>query len=95
MIQIKYTLNKVVDKIYSGVIDYSVYIKVPLSSPSTEEKDSEDNNMAAILDQKNYLEELNRHLNSSVNNLQQKVASLQTSNTILKGITFVIFVKSE
>uniref|UniRef100_A0A8C4IPX4 RUN domain-containing protein n=1 Tax=Dicentrarchus labrax TaxID=13489 RepID=A0A8C4IPX4_DICLA len=42
-----------------------------------------DGQITAILDQKNYVEELNRHLNASVNNLQAKVDALEKSNTKL------------
>ncbi|KAG7279164.1 hypothetical protein CRUP_022359, partial [Coryphaenoides rupestris] len=39
--------------------------------------------IASILDQKNYVEELNRQLNSTVNGLQGRVDSLEKSNTKL------------
>uniref|UniRef100_H2UQS9 RUN and FYVE domain containing 3 n=1 Tax=Takifugu rubripes TaxID=31033 RepID=H2UQS9_TAKRU len=42
-----------------------------------------DGQITAILDQKNYVEELNRHLSASVNNLQAKVDALEKSNTKL------------
>uniref|UniRef100_A0A2R9B5J8 RUN and FYVE domain containing 3 n=1 Tax=Pan paniscus TaxID=9597 RepID=A0A2R9B5J8_PANPA len=42
-----------------------------------------DGQITAILDQKNYVEELNRHLNATVNNLQAKVDALEKSNTKL------------
>ncbi|CDQ94624.1 unnamed protein product, partial [Oncorhynchus mykiss] len=42
-----------------------------------------DGQITAILDQKNYVEELNRHLSASVNNLQAKVDTMEKSNTKL------------
>uniref|UniRef100_A0A8D0GPV1 RUN and FYVE domain containing 3 n=1 Tax=Sphenodon punctatus TaxID=8508 RepID=A0A8D0GPV1_SPHPU len=44
---------------------------------------SRDGQITAILDQKNYVEELNRHLSATVNNLQAKVDALEKSNTKL------------
>ncbi|XP_063443984.1 RUN and FYVE domain-containing protein 2-like isoform X3 [Mytilus trossulus] len=68
-----------------GVIDFSLYLKdsrLQDSSPDNErEKDSK---MATILDQKNYLEELNRHLNATVTNLQQKMQDAMTTNALMK-----------
>uniref|UniRef100_A0A8C9TER0 RUN and FYVE domain-containing protein 2 n=1 Tax=Scleropages formosus TaxID=113540 RepID=A0A8C9TER0_SCLFO len=43
----------------------------------------ENGQIAAILDQKNYVEELNRQLNSTVHSLQGRVDSLEKSNTKL------------
>jgi predicted RNase H-like nuclease (RuvC/YqgF family) len=40
--------------------------------------------MSAVLDQKNYIEELNRHLNATVGNLQAKVEQLTTTNALMK-----------
>ncbi|XP_054539012.1 protein RUFY3 isoform X16 [Pan troglodytes] len=62
-----------------GVIDFSMYLKDGNSSKGTEG----DGQITAILDQKNYVEELNRHLNATVNNLQAKVDALEKSNTKL------------
>ncbi|XP_033070392.1 protein RUFY3 isoform X8 [Trachypithecus francoisi] len=62
-----------------GVIDFSMYLKDGNSSKGTEG----DGQITAILDQKNYVEELNRHLNATVNNLQTKVDALEKSNTKL------------
>lgn len=51
-----------------GVIDFSLYLRSSsLSSPDDEpapicNEDSSSGNMTAVLDQKNYIEELNRHL---------------------------------
>ncbi|KFO81530.1 RUN and FYVE domain-containing protein 2, partial [Cuculus canorus] len=62
-----------------GVIDFSMYLK------SDEEIGGKERNMqiAAILDQKNYVEELNRQLNSTVSSLHARVDSLEKSNTKL------------
>ncbi|XP_038615387.1 protein RUFY3 isoform X2 [Tachyglossus aculeatus] len=62
-----------------GVIDFSMYLKDGSSSKGSEG----DGQITAILDQKNYVEELNRHLNATVNNLQTKVDALEKSNTKL------------
>merc|ERR550525_1933173 len=40
--------------------------------------------MSAVLDQKNYIEELNRHLNATVTSLQAKVETLATTNALMK-----------
>ncbi|XP_039963782.1 protein RUFY3 isoform X5 [Bactrocera tryoni] len=73
-----------------GVIDFSLYLR---SSSRSNENDEEINqsleangqgNMIAVLDQKNYIEELNRHLNATVGNLQAKVESLTTTNALMK-----------
>ncbi|XP_077157266.1 protein RUFY3 isoform X4 [Paroedura picta] len=64
-----------------GVIDFSMYLKDGSSSKGSEG----DGQITAILDQKNYVEELNRHLSATVNNLQAKVDALEKSNTKLTG----------
>ncbi|XP_031685393.1 protein RUFY3 isoform X1 [Oncorhynchus kisutch] len=63
-----------------GVIDFSMYLKDGGHSSKTVEGDGQ---ITAILDQKNYVEELNRHLSASVNNLQAKVDTMEKSNTKL------------
>ncbi|XP_076021333.1 protein RUFY3 isoform X8 [Genypterus blacodes] len=63
-----------------GVIDFSMYLKDGGHSNKSAEGDGQ---ITAILDQKNYVEELNRHLSASVNNLQAKVDALEKSNTKL------------
>ncbi|XP_042911002.1 RUN and FYVE domain-containing protein 2 isoform X2 [Parasteatoda tepidariorum] len=66
-----------------GVIDFSLYLREsngevqPLEGVDT-------SNFTAVLDQKNYIEELNRHLNATVTDLQQKVEQLQTTNALMK-----------
>ncbi|XP_037027047.1 protein RUFY3 isoform X2 [Bradysia coprophila] len=72
-----------------GVIDFSLYLRS--SSRSSPEDDAAHNaiegaagNMSAVLDQKNYIEELNRHLNATVGNLQAKVETLTTTNALMK-----------
>ncbi|XP_068044300.1 protein RUFY3 isoform X4 [Anomalospiza imberbis] len=62
-----------------GVIDFSMYLKDGNSTKGSEG----DGQITAILDQKNYVEELNRHLSATVNNLQAKVDALEKSNTKL------------
>ncbi|XP_029050580.1 RUN and FYVE domain-containing protein 2 isoform X2 [Osmia bicornis bicornis] len=68
-----------------GVIDFSIYLRnsnhIPGESPDDE---LENDNMTTVLDQKNYIEELNRHLNATVTNLQAKVESLTTTNALMK-----------
>lgn len=58
-----------------GVIDFTMYLKDGSSSD-----DNGNANMTAVLDQKNYLEELNRGLNVSLGNLQLKVEILEKVN---------------
>ncbi|XP_059026082.1 RUN and FYVE domain-containing protein 2-like isoform X1 [Mustela nigripes] len=62
-----------------GVIDFSMYLK------NEEDIGNKERNVqiAAILDQKNYVEELNRQLNSTVSSLHSRVDSLEKSNTKL------------
>ncbi|KAJ8337633.1 hypothetical protein SKAU_G00365990, partial [Synaphobranchus kaupii] len=59
-----------------GVIDFSMYLKDPQSS----ESQKDDGKMTAILDQKHYIEELNRHLSCTVTDLQAKMDSLEKTN---------------
>ncbi|KAM4810436.1 protein RUFY3 isoform 1-T1 [Rhinophrynus dorsalis] len=62
-----------------GVIDFSMYLKEgPIAKCS-----EGDGQITAILDQKNYVEELNRQLSATVNNLQSKVDALEKSNSKL------------
>ncbi|KAM7072996.1 RUN and FYVE domain-containing protein 2 isoform 4-T4 [Molossus nigricans] len=62
-----------------GVIDFSMYLK------NEDDIGNKERNVqiAAILDQKNYVEELNRQLNSTVISLHSRVDSLEKSNTKL------------
>ncbi|KFQ43113.1 Protein RUFY3 [Nestor notabilis] len=69
-----------------GVIDFSMYLKDGNSTKGSEG----DGQITAILDQKNYVEELNRHLSATVNNLQAKVDALEKSNTKLTEEVSVI-----
>ncbi|XP_061541093.1 RUN and FYVE domain-containing protein 1 [Phycodurus eques] len=62
-----------------GVIDFSIYLK---DSTSTETP-KHDTKMTAILDQKHYIEELNRHLSGTVTDLQAKMDSLEKTNSKL------------
>jgi hypothetical protein len=46
-----------------GVIDFSLYLRSSTRpSPEEDQPAIEGGNMTAVLDQKNYIEELNRHL---------------------------------
>lgn len=46
-----------------GVIDFSLYLRSSSHSAGDSPEDEGDpNNMSTVLDQKNYIEELNRHL---------------------------------
>ncbi|XP_021347524.1 RUN and FYVE domain-containing protein 2-like isoform X4 [Mizuhopecten yessoensis] len=69
-----------------GVIDFSLYLKDTRLHDQSPDEDSAEgkSKMATILDQKNYLEELNRHLNATVTNLQQKMETAQTTNALMK-----------
>ncbi|XP_008291425.1 RUN and FYVE domain-containing protein 1 isoform X1 [Stegastes partitus] len=62
-----------------GVIDFSLYLKDPANS----ETQKDDSKMTAILDQKHYIEELNRHLSGTVTDLQAKMDSLEKTNSKL------------
>ncbi|GBM96198.1 RUN and FYVE domain-containing protein 2 [Araneus ventricosus] len=66
-----------------GVIDFSLYLREPNGEVQPLEG-VETSNFTAVLDQKNYIEELNRHLNATVTDLQQKVEQLQTTNALMK-----------
>ncbi|KAG7241863.1 hypothetical protein INR49_024833 [Caranx melampygus] len=62
-----------------GVIDFSLYLKDPVNSDTPKD----DAKMTAILDQKHYIEELNRHLSGTVTDLQAKMDSLEKTNSKL------------
>ncbi|KAM9795511.1 RUN and FYVE domain-containing protein 1 [Neosynchiropus ocellatus] len=62
-----------------GVIDFSLYLKDSTNSETTKN----DTKMTAILDQKHYIEELNRHLSGTVTDLQAKMDSLEKTNSKL------------
>ncbi|KFQ63747.1 RUN and FYVE domain-containing protein 2, partial [Pelecanus crispus] len=74
-----------------GVIDFSMYLK------SDDDIGGKERNVqiAAILDQKNYVEELNRQLNSTVSSLHARVDSLEKSNTKLIEEVFFSFMDAE
>ncbi|GJQ69074.1 hypothetical protein Trydic_g6238 [Trypoxylus dichotomus] len=67
-----------------GVIDFSLYLRSSNQITETAADDDQEDNMTMVLDQKNYIEELNRHLNATVTNLQSKVESLTTTNALMK-----------
>lgn len=76
-----------------GVIDFSLYLRSShhpnhhiqgtVSCPDSP-LGLESENMNVVLDQKNYIEELNCHLKATVANLESKVETLSTSNTLIK-----------
>ncbi|CAG0913870.1 unnamed protein product [Notodromas monacha] len=75
-----------------GIIDFSVYLKKPSAMNHTDFRDLIEitgkqmgpDSMAALLDQKNYLEEVNRHLSSTVSDLQARLDTMHTTNNLLK-----------
>ncbi|GAB0088629.1 RUN domain-containing protein [Sergentomyia squamirostris] len=73
-----------------GVIDFSLYLRSSTRTSPEDEVHStiveagSSEHMTAVLDQKNYIEELNRHLNATVANLQGKLESLTTTNALMK-----------
>ncbi|XP_006815848.1 RUN and FYVE domain-containing protein 2-like [Saccoglossus kowalevskii] len=73
---------------YIPVIDFSTYLKDGnyLEKPDGISGDTAtgQSNMTALLDQKNYVEELNRHLNATVTNLQARVRDFEVANSSMK-----------
>lgn len=72
-----------------GVIDFSLYLRGSNSSNDLAgngngDAEPKQRHINTMLDQKNYIEELNRHLNATVANLQAKVESLTTTNALMK-----------
>ncbi|XP_075975769.1 RUN and FYVE domain-containing protein 2-like isoform X2 [Anticarsia gemmatalis] len=73
-----------------GVIDFSLYLRGSNSSNdlagngNNGDAEPKQRHINTMLDQKNYIEELNRHLNATVANLQAKVESLTTTNALMK-----------
>ncbi|XP_052739853.1 protein RUFY3 isoform X4 [Bicyclus anynana] len=72
-----------------GVIDFSLYLRGSNSSNDLTGNGNGNNepkqrHINTMLDQKNYIEELNRHLNATVTNLQSKVEGLTTTNALMK-----------
>jgi hypothetical protein len=45
-----------------GVIDFSLYLRSSNQCSESSDDDLDHDNMTTVLDQKNYIEELNRHL---------------------------------
>uniref|UniRef100_UPI00358FCFCB RUN and FYVE domain-containing protein 2 isoform X2 n=1 Tax=Myxine glutinosa TaxID=7769 RepID=UPI00358FCFCB len=60
-----------------GVIDYALYMK------DDDKSESGSGSMTAVLDQKNYLEELNKSLSVTLSNLQSRVDALEKTNSQL------------
>ncbi|XP_041426930.1 RUN and FYVE domain-containing protein 2 [Xenopus laevis] len=63
-----------------GVIDFSIYLK---SEEDDLDRQGRNMQIAAILDQKNYVEELNRQLSGTVSSLHTRLDTLEKSNTKL------------
>ncbi|XP_077329645.1 RUN and FYVE domain-containing protein 1 isoform X1 [Lithobates pipiens] len=59
-----------------GVIDFSFYLK----DIQLNDNDSKADEIANVLDQKHYVEELNRHLSCTVADLQSKIEILEKTN---------------
>nr|CAG4651728.1 EOG090X043H [Triops cancriformis] len=67
-----------------GVIDFSLYLRNGSGDATPPANNIDNSSMTAVLDQKNYVEELNRHLTATVSNLQVRVESLTTTNALMK-----------
>ncbi|XP_071830033.1 RUN and FYVE domain-containing protein 2-like isoform X2 [Apostichopus japonicus] len=69
-----------------SVIDFSLYFKEGnyLDKPENGSASNPSINLAAVLDQKNYLEEHNRHLTSQVQVLQARIKNLEEGNRSMK-----------
>lgn len=65
-----------------GVIDLSRYLKDGnyLGKPVGEDEEEDESHLASLMDQKAYLEELNRKLESSVERLQLKLEAVEATN---------------
>ncbi|KAM9695189.1 RUN and FYVE domain-containing protein 1 isoform 6-T6 [Trichechus inunguis] len=63
-----------------GVIDFSLYLKDVQDLDGGEEHER----ITDVLDQKNYVEELNRHLSCTVGDLQAKIDGLEKTNSKLQ-----------
>nr|KAF6481908.1 RUN and FYVE domain containing 1 [Molossus molossus] len=63
-----------------GVIDFSLYLKDMQDLDGGKEHER----ITDVLDQKNYVEELNRHLSCTVGNLQTKIDGLEKTNSKLQ-----------
>lgn len=70
-----------------GVIDYSSYLKEVVPSENTVEtpaKSEDKNDVNLLIEQKHYLEELNKNQSSSLANLTRKMDSLTSENILLQ-----------
>jgi len=74
--------------VQGDVIDFSLYLrrKEDIGRDNTVEENNgnDEKGLAAVVDQKNYIEEINRNLNASVTNLQAKVESLTNTNALMR-----------
>ncbi|XP_041485704.1 RUN and FYVE domain-containing protein 2-like isoform X1 [Lytechinus variegatus] len=74
-----------------SVIDFSMYFKdgnyldKPMEASSGSPTVPTEVNLATLLDQKNYLEEHNRHLTSQISGLHARIKALEDSNASMKG----------
>nr|CAG4638369.1 EOG090X043H [Cyclestheria hislopi] len=69
-----------------GVIDFSLYLRTGgnVANTGNGSETTDSSNMTAVLDQKNYVEELNRHLSATITNLQTRLDAVTTSHTLMK-----------
>lgn len=73
-----------------GVVDFSLYLRgkrdsaVVAAEDATDDGSDSSERMSTVLNQKNYVEELNRHLTTTVTNLEAKVENLTTTNCLMK-----------
>jgi len=69
-----------------GVIDLTYYLrrKEDIGRVESEESLDESKTLTSVIDQKNYIEEINRNLSSNVANLQAKVDKLSNTNALMK-----------
>ncbi|XP_063969626.1 RUN and FYVE domain-containing protein 2-like isoform X2 [Lytechinus pictus] len=74
-----------------SVIDFSMYFKdgnyldKPMEASSGSPTVPTKVNLATLLDQKNYLEEHNRHLTSQISGLHARIKALEETNASMKG----------
>ena len=71
-----------------GVIDLSRYLRrkedIGRDGENTVLDEVEERDIATVMDQKNYIEEMNRNLGANVTNLQARVETLTTSNALMR-----------
>ena len=71
-----------------GVIDLSRYLRrkedIGRDGEAGVLDEVEERDIATVMDQKNYIEEMNRNLGANVTNLQARVETLTTSNALMR-----------